>query len=108
MRSASVRMPTPDSGSTTGNGSKRRRTDNYAMAQPHVYEDGNDEQEEEEEEDMHEVETPSQPPPESDEEGDQKYYNPNQNPEQRRRLRANMRDNHRMLEGESSNLVHVA
>ena len=108
MRSASVRMPTPDSGSTTGNGSKRRRTDNYAMAQPQIYDDGNDEHEEEEEEDMHEVETPSQPPPESDEEGDQKYYNPNQNPEQRRRLRANMRDNHRMLEGESSNLVHVA
>ncbi|KAI4945448.1 hypothetical protein J4E86_009335 [Alternaria arbusti] len=111
MRSASVRMPTPDSGSTTGNGSKRRRTDNYAMAQPQIYDDGNDEheeEEEEEEEDMHEVETPSQPPPESDEEGDQKYYNPNQNPEQRRRLRANMRDNHRMLEGESSNLVHVA
>ena len=108
MRSASVRMPTPDSGSTTGNGSKRRRTDNYTMARPQIHEDDNDEHEEEEEEDMHEVETPSQPPPESDEEGDQKYYNPNQNPEQRRRLRANMRDNHRMLEGESSNLVHVA
>ncbi|KAH6878067.1 Nse4 C-terminal-domain-containing protein [Alternaria rosae] len=105
MRSASVRMPTPDSGSTTGNGGKRRRTDNYAMAQSQIYEDGNDEHEEGEEEDMHQVETPSQPPPESDEEGDQKYYNPNQNPEQRRRLRANMRDNHRMLEDNRDDYV---
>jgi hypothetical protein len=107
LRSASVRMPTPDSGSTTGNGGKRRRTDNYTMATSQIYEDGQDEHQEEQE-DNQEVETPSQPPPESDEEDDLKCYNPNQDPEQRRRLRANMRDHQRMLDGELSNMVHAA
>ncbi len=107
LRSASVRMPTPDSGSTTGNGGKRRRTDNYTMTQSQIHEDGSGEHEEEDEEDEEEVETPSQPPPESDEEGDLKYYNPNQNPEQRRRLRAHMRDHQRKLDGEFVRLVRM-
>jgi hypothetical protein len=107
-------MPTPDSGSTSGNGGKRRRTDNYTMAHSQIREDAhrkNDEEEQEQEEDEdEEVETPSQLPsqplPEPDEEGDLKFYNPNQDPEARRRLRANMREHQRMLDGEFSTLVH--
>ncbi|CAG5178879.1 uncharacterized protein ALTATR162_LOCUS8921 [Alternaria atra] len=113
LRSASVRMPTPDSGSTSGNGGKRRRTDNYTMARSQIREDAhreNDEEEQDEDEDEdEEVETPSQLPsqplPEPDEEGDLKFYNPNQDPEARRRLRANMREHQRMLDDNRDDLV---
>lgn len=110
LRSASVRMPTPDSGSTSGNGGKRRRTDNYNMAdsQSHEHAHGNqdEEQDDDDDDDDEQAETPSQLP-EPDEEGDLKFYNPNQDPEARRRLRANMREHQRMLDGESSILLHM-
>lgn len=108
LRSASVRMPTPDSGSTSGNGGKRRRTDNYNMAdsQSHEHAHGNQDEEQDDDDDDEQAETPSQLP-EPDEEGDLKFYNPNQDPEARRRLRANMREHQRMLDGESSILLHM-
>ena len=98
LRGTSARMPTPDSGSTAGNGSKRRRTDNYSMGQSQIYED--DEGEDGENDDDDAVETPSQMPPEEGEEGYLRYYDPNQDPEKRRRLRATMRDHQRMVDGE--------
>lgn len=98
LRGASARMPTPDSGSTTGNGSKRRRTDNYSMSHSQVYEDGQEDVEEEEDE-SEAVESPSQPQPDDGDEEHLQFYNPNQDPEQRRRLRANMRDHYRILDG---------
>ncbi|KAF1830136.1 Nse4-domain-containing protein [Decorospora gaudefroyi] len=99
LRGASVRMLTPDSGSTTSRGSrgsKRRRTDEYSMAASSRY-DG------EQDDDAHQVQTPSEVRPDEardpeEEEGDLKYYNPNQDPEQRRRLRATMRDHQRMVD----------
>tara|TARA_R110002003_G_scaffold149_5_gene13529 strand:- start:6234 stop:6479 length:246 start_codon:yes stop_codon:yes gene_type:complete len=36
-----------------------------------------------------------------DEQGNLRFYNPNQDPEQRRRLRATLRDHHRLVDGES-------
>jgi hypothetical protein len=100
LRGTSARMPTPDSGSAAGNGSKRRRTDNYSMGQSQVYEDEQGEDAENGDDD--EVETPSQVQPEMDEEGYLKFYNPNQDPEDRRKLRATMRDHQRMVDGELS------
>ncbi|KAG9189477.1 hypothetical protein G6011_06345 [Alternaria panax] len=130
LRSASARMPTPDSGSTSGNGGKRRRTDNYTMARSQIREDAHDADEDaEQEDDDEQAKTPSQPPsqppsqspsqppsqspsqppsqplPEPEEEGDLRFYNPNQDPEERRRLRANMREHQRMLEDNRDDLV---
>ncbi|KAE8829372.1 hypothetical protein HRS9122_09187 [Pyrenophora teres f. teres] len=109
LRGASARMPTPDSGSTSGNGSKRRRTDNYNMSQPQVYEDGQDEEEEEEEEegegDDLEAVTPSQAQPDNGDDEHSRYYDPQQDPEVRRRLRANMRDHARLLEDNRNDLI---
>lgn len=93
MRGASARMPTPDSGSTEGHGSKRRRTENYDMASSEPQQDGEDEDD---------AETPSQPQPEPDDEGYSRYYDPNQDPDERRQLRAGMRDHQRELDGESA------
>jgi hypothetical protein len=98
LRGTSARMPTPDSGSTAGNGSKRRRTDNYSTGQSQVYEDEQGEDGETGDDD--EVETPSQVQPEMEEEGYLKFYNPNQPPDERRKLRATMRDHQRMVDGE--------
>jgi hypothetical protein len=97
LRGTSARMPTPDSGSAAGAGSKRRRTDSYSMERSQVYEDGQEDGGANDDEDA--VETPSQITPESDEEGDLKFYNPNQDPEKRRKLRATMRDHQRMVDG---------
>ena len=110
LRAASTRMPTPDSGSTDGNGSKRRRTDDYSMADSRIYDDQADQEDEEEG-----VDTPSQSRLQADqvededegedeEEGDLRFYNPNQDPEKRRRLRATMRDHQRMLDGRFSSM----
>jgi hypothetical protein len=100
LRGTSARMPTPDSGSATGNGSKRRRTENYSMDQSQFYEDEQDGNSANNHGD--EVETPSQVQPEvEDEEGYLKFYDPNQDPEKRRRLRATMRDHQRMVDGRS-------
>lgn len=103
LRSASARMPTPDSGSTEGHGSKRRRTGNYDMSRSQRY-DGEHEADEEDG-----IDTPSQShlQPEPDEEGDLRFYNPNQDPEKRRRLRATMRDHQRMLDGMFSNIMQA-
>lgn len=101
LRVASARMPTPDSGSTEGNGSKRRRTGNYTMSRSQIYDDGQDTDQDDEEDG---IDTPSQShlQPEQEEEGHLRFYNPNQDPEKRRRLRATMRDHQRMLDGGSS------
>ncbi|KAL6150714.1 hypothetical protein ACJQWK_00442 [Exserohilum turcicum] len=101
LRSASARMPTPDSGSTEGHGSKRRRTGNYDMSRSQRY-DGEHEADEEDG-----IDTPSQShlQPEPDEEGDLRFYNPNQDPEKRRRLRATMRDHQRMLDDNRDDLI---
>jgi hypothetical protein len=98
LRGASVRMPTPDSGSTgTGTGSKRRRTGEYSVGGGAIYEDGS-----EDEQDEHEGrDEAGLAPAEDDEQGELRYYNPNQDPEKRRRLRATLRDHSRMVEGSS-------
>ncbi|EDU42537.1 conserved hypothetical protein [Pyrenophora tritici-repentis Pt-1C-BFP] len=106
LRGASARMPTPDSGSTSGNGSKRRRTDNYSLPQSQVYEDGQDEEEQEEEgDDLEAVDTPTQTQPDNDDEEHSRFYDPHQDPEVRRRLRANMRDHARLLEDNRNDLI---
>jgi hypothetical protein len=102
LRGTSVRMPTPDSGSAGGAGSKRRRVDNYSMEQSQVYEDEQEGDGTNGDEDAVETPSQSQVTPESDEEGDLKYYNPNQDPEKRRKLRATMRDHQRMVDGMSN------
>jgi hypothetical protein len=111
-------MPTPDSGSTCGNGGKRRRTDNYTMAQSQIYEHARSEHEDGEHDDDDDdddgddgVETPSQLPsqplPELEEEGDLRWFNPYQPEKTRKALRANMRENHRKLDGGFSTSAHV-
>ncbi|KAI2474560.1 Nse4 domain containing protein [Pyrenophora tritici-repentis] len=106
LRGASARMPTPDSGSTSGNGSKRRRTDNYSLPQSQVYEDGQDEEEQAEEgDDLEAVDTPTQTQPDNDDEEHSRFYDPHQDPEVRRRLRANMRDHARLLEDNRNDLI---
>ena len=78
------------------------------MMHSQIYEDGQEDDEEEEEEDEEEdeeddesesVDTPSQTQPDHGDEEHLQFYNPNQDPEQRRRLRANMRDHYRLLDG---------
>lgn len=99
LRGASTRIPTPESGSTTGaTGNKRRRTDNYAMPGSDIYQDESDEQDE-----APEVQAEDDANDNDDE--NLRFYNPNQDPEQRRQLRARMRDHRRMVDGESG---HVA
>jgi hypothetical protein len=60
-----------------------------------IYEDGPDGEDDDDPEDDG---TPA--PVEEDEQGDLRFYNPNQDPEQRRRLRATLRDHHRVVDGE--------
>lgn len=110
LRGASARMPTPDSGSITGaSGAKRRRTGDYRMREPEVYQDepydhdsGWEAREEDGEEEDAEA---SQAQPGPEEEGHLRFYNPNQDPEQRRRLRATMRDHQRMVEDNRDEIV---
>ena len=92
LSNASGRIPTPDTGSTTGGaGNKRRRTGNYNM-------NGASETHEDEEEDQEQQrEATSQP--EEEEDSQSKLYNPNQDPEKRRQVRYQLRDHHRQLEG---------
>jgi hypothetical protein len=101
LRGDSARMPTPDSGSTgAASGSKRRRTGTYSAGRSAIYQDEpegeQDDVDEDDEEDRDEA-TPA--PTDEDEEGALRFYNPNQNPEKRRRVRATMRDHHRMVDG---------
>jgi hypothetical protein len=102
LRGTSARMPTPESGSAAGTGSKRRRVDNYSMGQSQVHEDEQADDGADDDEDAVETPSQSQVTPESDEEGDLKFYNPNQDPEKRRKLRATMRDHQRMVDGMSN------
>ena len=99
INSASGRIPTPDSGSTLGTGNKRRRTDHYNMnSASEIYEDEYEEYEEETLEQQQQ--TGSEQAQEEDEEDSRrKLYDPNQDPEKRRRVRYQLRDNHRQLEG---------
>ncbi|KAH7063881.1 Nse4 C-terminal-domain-containing protein [Paraphoma chrysanthemicola] len=101
LRGASARIPTPDTGSTTGtNGSKRRRTGEYSMRGGDIYEDGPDGEDDDDPEDDG---TPA--PVEEDEQGDLRFYNPNQDPEQRRRLRATLRDHHRVVDENKDEMI---
>ncbi|CAO2651460.1 Nn.00g040300.m01.CDS01 [Neocucurbitaria sp. VM-36] len=109
LRSAAARMPTPDSGSTTGgNGNKRRRTGDYTMAESQIFEDEPEEEEEEvaeDNDDQEDVEAPSQSQAEPEDEGDLRFYNPNQDPDQRRRLRASMRDHQRTVDENRDEMI---
>ena len=109
LSNASGRIPTPDTGSTIGStNNKRRRTGTYHVdGDAAVYEDEVEEEEDDEEEDADAGEAQSsqrQPTtqPEEDEDSQNKLYNPNQDPEKRRRVRYQLRDHHRQLEGRSS------
>lgn len=98
LSGASGRIPTPDSGSTAGGtSSKRRRTGNYDLnSGSEILEDDDDE---EEDEDEQQAEGAEQAQPEEEEDSQSKLYNPNQDPEKRREVRYQLRDNHRQLEG---------
>jgi hypothetical protein len=110
LSNASGRIPTPDTGSTSGgSNNKRRRTSAYnANGNAGVYEDEAEEDEAEAEEDGEEEDAEAQSSqrqsttqPEEDEDSQNKLYNPNQDPEKRRRVRYQLRDHHRQLEGRS-------
>jgi hypothetical protein len=99
LRGVSARMPTPDSGSTAGsNTNKRRRTGTYNLGDSEIFQD-EVEEDEEEDEDGDEQDEAIAEEADDDEAEDLKFYNPNQNPDQRRRLRASMRDHAREVEG---------
>ena len=106
LSNASGRIPTPDTGSTSGGTSnKRRRTSAYnANSDAEIYEDEGEAEEDGEEEEDAEVQSSQRQPttqPEEDEDSQNKLYNPNQDPEKRRRVRYQLRDHHRQLEGQS-------
>ncbi|KAF2629427.1 Nse4-domain-containing protein [Macroventuria anomochaeta] len=100
LSNASGRIPTPDTGSTTGGaGNKRRRTGDYSMnGAPEIYEDEGEEAEEDEQlgqpQQWREATTQSG----EEEDGQSKLYNPNQDPEKRREVRYQLREHHRQLE----------
>lgn len=107
LSNASGRIPTPDTGSTSGGTSnKRRRTSAYnANSDAEIYEDEGEAEEDGEEEEDAEVQSSQRQPttqPEEDEDSQNKLYNPNQDPEKRRRVRYQLRDHHRQLEGQFS------
>ena len=108
LSNASGRIPTPDTGSTSGGTSnKRRRTSAYnANGDAEIYEDEGEAEEDGEEEDAEVQSSQRQPTtqPEEDEDSQNKLYNPNQDPEKRRRVRYQLRDHHRQLEGQSFQL----
>lgn len=109
LSNASGRIPTPDTGSTIGStNNKRRRTGTYHVdGDAAVYEDEGEEEEdgeEDEDADAGEAQSSQRQPttqPEEDEDSQNKLYNPNQDPEKRRRVRYQLRDHHRQLEGRS-------
>jgi hypothetical protein len=108
LSNASGRIPTPDTGSTTGStDNKRRRTSAYnTNGDAGVYEDeGEAEEDEDEDANAGEAQSSRRQPttqPEEDEDSQNKLYNPNQDPEKRRRVRYQLRDHHRQLEGRPS------
>lgn len=106
LSNASGRIPTPDTGSTSGGGNnKRRRTSAYsANGDAGVYEDEGEAEEDGEEEDAEAQSSQRHPTtqPEEDEDSQNKLYNPNQDPEKRRRVRYQLRDHHRQLDGKFS------
>ncbi|KAL6705444.1 hypothetical protein ACN47E_006709 [Coniothyrium glycines] len=113
-RGSTARMPTPDSASTTGgNSNKRRRTGDYNRPGAHIYEDepehGHDSGPEEDDDDEDENEDEEGPAQQQavpdDEEPNLRFYNPNQDPDQRRRLRASMRDHQRMVDDNRDEIV---
>lgn len=100
LSSASARMPTPDSGSTTGsNGNKRRRTGDYTLNDSFVYQEEPEVDDDYARASQNPRATMASSEAPRDEEGNLEYYNPNQDPDQRRRLRASMRDHQRAVEG---------
>lgn len=103
LGSASGRIPTPDTGSTIGSGSnKRRRTDAYdPNASSEVYED-EDEEEDEEEPEQSRPQGTATTQPEEEEDSQSKLYDPNQNAEKRRAVRYQLRENRRLLDGQYS------
>jgi hypothetical protein len=105
LRTASTRMPTPDSGSAAArSGSKRRRTGDYNLNSGGVYEDDPEDDIEEDDEEEEEANAPSAQP-EEDEHDNLRFYNPNQDPEKRRRLRATLRDHQRMVDENKDEMV---
>ena len=99
LGSASGRIPTPDTGSTLGTGNKRRRTGDYNMnSASEIYEDEHEEDEGAEQEQQQRA-GDEQIQEEDEEDSRRKLYDPNQDHEKRRRVRYQLRDNHRQLEG---------
>ncbi|KAF2993520.1 nuclear protein [Curvularia kusanoi] len=96
LSNASGRIPTPDTGSTTGSASKkRRRASAYdANGESGIYED----EDQEDEDAANGRRRQATATPEEDEDSQNKLYNPNQDPEKRRRVRYQLRDHHRQLE----------
>ena len=95
---APPRLPTPTSGS--GSANKRRRTNNYTADDTEIYLD----------DDASEVQPiedadPADPgpafvtSPDEDEDEATKYYDPQQDPDIRRKVRANIRNHQREMEG---------
>lgn len=106
LGSASGRIPTPDTGSTTGSASnKRRRTGNYSLNSGSEIHEDEDEDEEAEDEDEEEQQRPQRRRTATTQAGEEedsqsKFYNPNQDPNERREVRYQLRENIRQLEGQ--------
>ncbi|KAF1357694.1 Nse4-domain-containing protein [Lizonia empirigonia] len=104
LSSASGRIPTPDSGSTSSASNKRRRTGDYSMnGASDIYEDEDEDGDEDVEE--ADAQDSTQPEENEDEDDHSKLYNPKQNPEIRRQVRYQLRDNHRQLEENRTELI---
>ncbi|KAF2875218.1 Nse4 C-terminal-domain-containing protein [Massariosphaeria phaeospora] len=101
------RLPTPSSGSTSGSGNKRRRTDNYDMESSQIFEDHDSGVAVQHDHDDDDQDEPGQSAtPEGDDEDEStRFYDPNQDPETRRKLRANIRNNHREMEENRDELI---
>ncbi|KAF1961721.1 Nse4-domain-containing protein [Byssothecium circinans] len=104
------RPPTPDSGSTSsGNTTKRRRTDNYAfagsdMGDTQVYEDDAEDGAHDENEELEQNQAPPTPA-EDDQDEALKYYNPDQDPEERRALLVGMKALSRGIDDNRDELI---
>jgi hypothetical protein len=97
MASTNDRLPTPRSGSSSEHGNKRRRTGDYSITDStQIYQDQDEYSEVRDEEENEEN-------AEEDEEDEEtRNYDPHQDPDLRRQVRANIRQHHREIEGESS------
>ena len=99
MGAPSARLPTPQSGSSTGNSNKRRRTNDYSAASSAaIYEDHDAQHEEQDEVEEDELDASAMPDDTVDKLTE--FYDPQQDPDIRREVRSRIQNNHRDIDGE--------